>query len=316
MTTSGSRRGVSIKIFLIDGVPEGPRLSEMSGWTGCCLDFARSDFVQARQRDEVGRTGLYVLVGDGSEDAGFRPKVYVGEGDVVRSRLDQHQKEKEFWTRCFIFASKDASLNKAHVRYLEARLVSLAHQAGAATLDNGSALEARGLSEAERDDMESYLDKVLLLLPLLGVQAFSPVSVPRRVAPGPVKSTGFPPGPVAGDEVPFFLKTSGRGPNPIGVNAEARDTARGFVVLEGATGPAENKVMNPGYDAIGRELIDNGTLAPATSRVDMLILTRDYAFGSPSAAATVIAGSERRGPTVWKDGSGNTLADRWGSNAG
>ena len=38
-----------------------------------------------------------------------------------------------------VFTKKDGSLNKAHVRYLESRLVGLGHEAKRAEVENGNA---------------------------------------------------------------------------------------------------------------------------------------------------------------------------------
>jgi hypothetical protein len=59
-------------------------------------------------------------------EVGDLPTVYVGEGDPTRPRLEQHFARKDFWTSLILFTSKDENLNKAHVPYLEARLVALA----------------------------------------------------------------------------------------------------------------------------------------------------------------------------------------------
>lgn len=79
---------------------------------------------EAKRRRELDRTGVYVLVGP-PEESGL-PRVYVGEGDPIRPRLEQHAARKDFWTSCVAFTSKDENLNKAHVQYIESRLVALA----------------------------------------------------------------------------------------------------------------------------------------------------------------------------------------------
>ena len=80
--------------------------------------FPVRSLAEAKQRKELSRTGVYVLVGP-PEDSGL-PRFYVGEGDPIRPRLEQHAAKKDFWTTCIAFTSKDENLNKAHVQYLEA----------------------------------------------------------------------------------------------------------------------------------------------------------------------------------------------------
>jgi hypothetical protein len=43
--------------------------------------------------------------------------------------LDAHAKEQDFWTHVVLFMSKDANLNKAHVRHLESRPIDMARSA-------------------------------------------------------------------------------------------------------------------------------------------------------------------------------------------
>ena len=94
--------------------------------------------MRARTRDDFGRPGVYVLAG--VTDDGVS-RIYVGEADELRSRINQHfagPSAKDFWTRAVAFTSKDENLNKAHVRFLESRLVALVSEAKRAHLENGN----------------------------------------------------------------------------------------------------------------------------------------------------------------------------------
>lgn len=81
--------GFWVKILFPRGEPEGPRVIEQSNWTGKGLVFSRSRFADVRGRDELQRTGVYVLWGPSK--SGQLPSVYVGEGDVLLSRLEHFQ---------------------------------------------------------------------------------------------------------------------------------------------------------------------------------------------------------------------------------
>lgn len=80
--------GFLVRIFIPSGDPEALRIVEKSNWTGQGLVFPRAQFAEVRQRPELKRTGVYILWGPG--ESGQLPRVYVGEGDYVLSRLDQH----------------------------------------------------------------------------------------------------------------------------------------------------------------------------------------------------------------------------------
>ena len=130
------QRPFSIRIFVPDGDPDGLRLVEKSNWTGVGVVFNRTNYKQVVTRPEFDRTGTYVLIGT-SEDSAL-PTVYVGEGDPVKDRLNQHYSKKDFWDWAVFFVTKDNSLNKAHVQRMECRLVELARDARQCKLDNAN----------------------------------------------------------------------------------------------------------------------------------------------------------------------------------
>ena len=53
----------TIRIFVADGESEGIRLVDRMNWTGVGVVFPRERWPTARQRVELARTGVYVLVG-------------------------------------------------------------------------------------------------------------------------------------------------------------------------------------------------------------------------------------------------------------
>ena len=278
--TLGAMVAATIRIFLADGLPLGIRVVDKSNWTGRGTDFARADWARARLREDFRKPGVYILTG--RTDDGV-DRVYVGEADERRSRLHQHfigPGAKDFWTRAVAFTSKDENLNKAHVRYLEARLVGLALAAKRAKLENAATPSMPALSEYDRADAESFLDEMLLVLPLIAIDAFTPPNKAALTQP--------------------LLYLKGRG-----ITAEGRDTPEGFVVHEGST--AARSAVDSLHEYVRAQrsvLMQNGVLMEvgATYR-----LTQDYTFNSPSTAAAVMLGRTSNGRIDWKDATGTTL---------
>ncbi len=114
-TTSFSG-GVSVRIFIPSGNPEELKIIEVLNWIGKGFVFPRALYAQVRQNHELVRSGVYVLWGP--DESTQRLRVYIGEGDPVRARIDSHVREQDFWTHAVVFVSKDQNLNKAHVRSL------------------------------------------------------------------------------------------------------------------------------------------------------------------------------------------------------
>ncbi len=272
--------GFSVRIFIPSGEPESLRIVEKSNWTGQGLVFPRALYAEVRQRSELNRTGVYVLWGPG--ESGQMLRVYVGEGDLVRPRLDLHAKQKDFWTHAAVFTSKDQNLNKAHVQYLEARLVELAQDAKRAELDNSNVPQPPALSEADKVDAEGFLGDLLLCLPVVGLSLF------EKAKAGAAKSRDM------------FLRGKG-------IEGRGVDTSEGFVVRAGSRAVKEEVASCQAYlSELRRSLLQQGVLALAG---DVFELTQDYTFNSPSNAASVLLGRNSNGRTEWKDAKGRTLKE-------
>ncbi len=174
------RPGYTIRIFVADGDPEGIRVIDQMNWTGTGLVFPRALWPKVKARKEFDRAGVYILVGYGEGDEEL-PRIYVGEGDGIRARIEKHDQTKAFWTWGISFTSNSGALNKAHVQWLEYALVQRAKEAGQCVLDNGNAPQAPALSEHEAADIGGFLDQMLRILPLVNLRAFErvkPVAVP------------------------------------------------------------------------------------------------------------------------------------------
>lgn len=87
----------SLRIFVADGDPDGLRLVERSNWIGKAVMFPRALYTEVRNRPEFQQTGVYLLLGPRSNGEG--DMIYIGEGDPVRPRLENHYAKKDFWTR-------------------------------------------------------------------------------------------------------------------------------------------------------------------------------------------------------------------------
>jgi len=270
----------SIRIFLADGQPEGIRVVDKSNWTGRAVVASRAQLGEALQRDELARAGVYALIGPGD---GSDSRVYVGEAEDLRERIKKHATAKDFWTRFIAFSSADGSLNKAHVRYLESRLVELAQSANQWEVANGNTPARPPLSEADQADVEWFLREMLVLYPILGVDAF-------EVAHEEIKGNAL------GPELRMVQK---------GVDARGQELKDGFVVRQGSHARGMETQSIHGYLSEARQqLRERGVLADSGNG---LVFTQDYRFTSPSTAAGVLAGAARNGRKSWQDGDGLSL---------
>lgn len=281
---SSTNKPFSLRILVADGDPDGLRVVERSNWIGKALIFPRALLPKVKQRDELGQTGVYLLLGP--RDDGEGEKLYVGEGDPIRPRPESHYAQKDFWTRAVCFVAAPGQLNKAHVQFLEATLVRLAKAAKRMPLDNAVTPTASTLSEADRADMQVFLENMLGMLPVLGVQAFEQATPATAIAA-------------------IQLTCKGKGVVDTGY-----ESSQGFVVKAGShavgeVAPSLKQYLHGSYE-LRQELIGNGVLTPDAEGYRF---SQDFVFASPTAAAVVVLGRSAAGRIEWKDAKGRTMKE-------
>jgi Domain of unknown function (DUF4357) len=207
--------------------------------------------------------------------------------------LAQHNKPedkggKDFWERVCVVSSKDANMTKGHIKYLESRLITLANKAGRCELLNGTAPEYDALPEADRSDMEFFLEQIKTLLPVLGFDFLrSHLKVLDAVAAGPGPATSKAVSPVFIGDVKKY-----------GITAQGQEIDGEFVVFKGSTARHAWEGAEVSYTKVFNDLVKRGVLRP-TSTGQLNEFVDDYAFSSPSAAAAVVAGRPANGRTHW-----------------
>ncbi len=277
----------TIKLFLVHGDAKRLRTAELSNWTGKAIAGPRSELDGVLARDEAAKSGVYFLSGIDSDSG--KSAVYVGEAESIRDRLRSHL-DKDFWNHVVFFISKDENLTKAHIRYLEGRLIEQAKLAGRALVMNGQSSGAK-LPESDREDMEIFLERIHQLMPVLGADALLPIGL-------------APEGHAEAQILICEIK---------GLKATGHLTPTGFVVLKGSHAVLKERASAHQYPytlASRNRLIEDGTLAQDG---DHLTFTRDTEFSSPSAAATVVHGGSANGLLAWKNKSGKTLKELEGA---
>jgi hypothetical protein len=274
----------TIKLFLPHGDARRLRVGEVSNWTGKALAAPRTELEDLLAREELENSGVYFLLGV-NPDTGDN-LAYIGEAEVIRDRLKQH-KLKDFWNSVVVFVSKDENLTKAHVRYLENRLLQEAKAIGRYSLENTNASNPK-LPESDREDMEVYLSRIRQVLPVLGSDLLSPIAGSNKPShPQPQ----------------LICKIK----NAI---AQGRRTEGGFVVYAKSTAVFAVRPsavsQYPNTIALRQRLIQDKTLIEQDG---VYVFTKDVEFSSPSAAAAVVHGGSANGLTAWKDKNGKSLKE-------
>ena len=230
--------GKTIKLFLIDGEPGGRMTCELSNWTGKAYKIPRIKVKECVDRSDLSNPGVYLLFGRSEEG---KDLVYVGEAEIIFKRLSQQLTQKDFWNEAVVFISKDENLNKAHIKYLENRLYEIAKKVNRYLIENSTVPTLSSISEADRAEMEEFIENVRILVNTLGHKVFEE----KREQKSPQKQA----------RETFSIKAA-RGADALG-----EPTSDGFVVFQGSkVANSTVKSLTPSFKRLRNQLMENGVI--------------------------------------------------------
>ncbi len=308
--------GLRIELFLADGLPGGIMTAGVAGWTGGVLSGPRARLGELLERPETLGNGLYLLLDDPGRGA---PQTCAAIGplaDLVGATLPSSTHEGA-WNRLVVLTASDDAFTGAHWAYLESLLVELASQAPGALTTGAPAPRTPPIREAQVSDVQSFLAKLLVILPVLGVDAVTgrsgaepPPSSGQPQPAGRLRSAGQLRSAGAGDaawesgtdESPVFSFVDPRRR----VDARGRIREGGFVLMAGSR-------VVPEWTNTGRTPATVKSYAAYQAQYDALVadgsivveggqgrVTRDIAFATPSTAGAIAIGHSCNGPRYWK----------------
>ena len=294
--------GRALTLYLADGKMTSVVIAKLDNWSGRALVAPYTAFQSLKQRDESKKSGVYFLMGD-DDNGSF---VYVGESGDIGTRIEQHNRRGEIdFDRICFFVSMDETLTQGQTCYLEDRLIKMIQSAGKVRLKNAQSGSSRAdtLPESEKAGMDRFLNKMKIILPILGFDVLES-TIPTSGSPDSTIPDDAASPPLDTPKKPLFFKfDSGE------IIAKAKLENNEFVVLEGSFAR-----KGQGARAIIEEerniLLDGGILKAIPEREGFYRFTRDRAFSSPSRALRLICDYYVSGPQKWKEEeTGKSLRD-------
>lgn len=273
----------TLKMFLVYGDPKRLRTVELSNWTGKAVAGPRSEFDRVLEREESFNSGIYFLTGIDPDTN--KNVIYIGEAECLRDRVKIHL-AKDYWNNIAFFVSKDENLTKAHIRYIEGRLIDIAKEVGRASVINNQSSSSK-LPESDREDMEVFLQKVQQILPVLGIESF--VKAGGSEKPGAPKTLLY-----------CAIKD---------VVAKGYLTPNGMVILAGSQAVLKERDSAKKWPTVlaqRNKMIEEKQLLEKDGK---WVFTKDTEFSSPSSAAAVIHGGSANGLIAWKNKEGKPLKE-------
>ncbi|MFZ4541146.1 MAG: GIY-YIG nuclease family protein [Rickettsiales bacterium] len=288
--------GRSIRLFLVDGSPKGIINAEVVNWTGRISLVPRLKLPEFIQREEEGKAGVYVLAGPSIDEFG-ESVAYIGETDDIVARLKNHNNAstgKDFWDSACVITSKDANLTKAHVKYIESKLLALATEYRRATLENNAQPIYLALPESDQADMQYFIQQIQLVLPVLGINIFQEQAA-KNITKKPeeiIKSTSKNMAYIATDNGAAVFELTQ-------VAAKAQIIDGEFVLLRGSQIKKTRQPSDNSFHLLQRYLRES-RITELDENSDLYKTSENIAFRSPSGACCLILGRASNGRTEWK----------------
>ena len=165
----------SITLFATTGNPQGIRHIDKSNWSGFGVVFPKELLKDLKSEPTFAQAGIYILVGNAAEET-----IYIGEADPVGDRLKNHAANKEGWVWGVYFVDKNHKIGKTEVQFIEAELIKLAKQHNRSILLNKNNSTSPSMSPIAKASAQAFLVDMLLILPMLGINAFTPLTLNQR----------------------------------------------------------------------------------------------------------------------------------------
>lgn len=269
-------RGRTISIYLPDANPRSIKICEITNSIVKALFIPRSKLAEASKREELKDPGIYFLIGEKNEVG--KPKIYIGEAEVLLTRIKQHNASKEFWNSVICFVSEKKNINKAHIKYLENFACNEAKRINKCELENNTNPTQSSLTEQDEDFVLSFFDDLKLLIGTLGFPIFEESQKDKSNI--------------------FYCKGKD-------ASATGEYNEDGFTVFKGSkSNLEESKGAGSWVIEMRNDLKQKNVLK---QEGNVLVFTDDYTFSSPSASAAVVLARKANGWTEWKDKNGKTM---------
>lgn len=171
----------TINLLLSNGTLSGLLTAQFSKWDGILFASPRASYQILSQEKESEFWGVYLLVSDN--------KVYIGQTNDLLRRIKEHDKTKQWWEKVVLITTKDNSLNRSDIDYLENKLINLAKTKNTLITDNVQYGNTPKVNRYRKIDLNDLLDGALLLLELIGINVFKKQEIKTTTKDNFINST-------------------------------------------------------------------------------------------------------------------------------
>ena len=264
-----------LEIICYNGQPDGIRSIRLSLSAITTYVIPRPLLAEARKITGIHSPGIYFLISEKADNKISR--IYIGQTRDGVSRLDDHNRSKDFWNKAIMFLADSKNFTLDMISGLEAYTIGKAIESGQYTVEN-TVNPKYQIGEYDLPQIEKVYDEIRFIMATQGYRLESTRETVNEAS---------------------ILHTTRKGMQAFGVYDGEK-----FEVLEGSEINMSLKCKSATIDKQRQTALQNGDI---TCRDGKYTLNVSTAFNSPSSAAMFVLGGSTNGWVEWKDKDGNTL---------
>lgn len=265
-----------LEIIYHNGKPDGIRSIRKNLSTMTTYVIPRSLLAEAKSISGINRPGIYYLINESDDNK--IAQIYVGQTRNGVGRLDDHNRQKDFWNKAIMFLAESKIFTLDMISGLEKFAIIKAQESKRYKVEN-TVVPKYEIDEYDLFSVEEIYEEIRFIMATLGYK-MDDAKQGRNQAD--------------------ILHTTRNGIAAFGVYDGEK-----FEVLEGS------QVSDMLYSSISPKIGEQRNIAEKNGDVvkenSRYILKKSLSFNSPSTAASFVLGASANGWTEWKNKDGKTL---------
>ena len=244
---------------------------------------------------------FYLLIGSDEEQGDL---IYVGETEEAAIRLLNHDKKKEFWDYAYFFFSNTHNLNKADVKFLEAKIYQTIKEAGRYKLENATIPKESHVHDIRQSELMDMFKTIEFILGgAFNLFPFKKVDLQLEVNETKEKINHLKQQLDELEKETFYMTQKG-------ANAKGYLLGEGkkFVVLKGSKTASIEKAANSFKEISAATNLERLKKQGVLQEIDGYYqFNETHIFNSPSGASDLIYLGATNGWKEWKNKEGESL---------
>ncbi len=264
-----------LEIIYHNGQPDGIRSIRRHLSTMTTYVIPRPLLSEAKKLTGINRPGIYYLISENDDNKIAR--IYIGQTRNGVSRLDDHNRSKDFWNKAIMFLADSKTFSLDMISGLEAYAINKATDAKRYKVEN-TVNPRYEIDEYDLPLIEEVYEEIKFIMATQGYKMENSKNTLSEAN---------------------ILHTSRNGIHALGVyNGDQ------FEVLEGSEIDMSRKCHSEKVEKQRQTAVQNGDIV---KNGDKYILNVSIPFTSPSTAAMFVLGGSTNGWIEWKNTDGKTL---------